>query len=134
MRVVTILGSPKPHGNTAAVLTMLEDQLKLGGHDADRIHVVDHEIGGCKGCYACPQSQAFPECAQADAADITQEVLIKMIARLSAFRAESSFRTWLYRIAANHIMNMARRPREYPFSSLESHGRLIDTTPDAELP
>jgi multimeric flavodoxin WrbA len=68
MRVMTILGSPKAHGNTATVLAMLEDQLRTGGHDVDRVHVVDHPIVGCLGCYACQQSETFPECAQADAA------------------------------------------------------------------
>jgi RNA polymerase sigma factor (sigma-70 family) len=33
-----------------------------------------------------------------DAADVTQEVLVKAITRLSSFRGESAFRTWLYRI------------------------------------
>lgn len=38
-----------------------------------------------------------------DAEDATQEVLIKAITRLSSFRRESSFSTWVYRIALNHL-------------------------------
>src|SRR5262245_28672938 len=34
-----------------------------------------------------------------DAEAVTQEVLIKVITNLSAFRGDSKFRTWLYRIA-----------------------------------
>src|SRR5579864_2160906 len=43
-----------------------------------------------------------------DAEDVTQEVLIKAITRLSTFQGNSQFRTWLYRIAANHVLNMKR--------------------------
>ena len=65
--MVTILGSPKAHGNTARVLATVEDELRLGGHTVNAVHTVAHEIGGCVG-YACQQSDTFPECAQKDAA------------------------------------------------------------------
>jgi len=35
-----------------------------------------------------------------DAEDVTQEVLVKVITKLSTFKGECKFRTWLYRIAA----------------------------------
>jgi RNA polymerase sigma factor (sigma-70 family) len=41
-----------------------------------------------------------------DAEEVTQEVLVKVITKLSTFKGESTFRTWLYRIAANHVLNM----------------------------
>ncbi len=44
-----------------------------------------------------------------DAEEVTQEVLLKAITRLSTFNGESKFRTWLYRITANHVLNMKRR-------------------------
>jgi RNA polymerase sigma factor (sigma-70 family) len=44
-----------------------------------------------------------------EAADLTQEVLIKMITRLSQFRNESSFTTWLYRIMMNHFLTAEKR-------------------------
>ncbi len=47
-----------------------------------------------------------------DAEEVTQEVLIKAITRLSTFHGESQFRTWLYRITANHVLNMKRREGE----------------------
>ena len=40
---------------------------------------------------------------------VTQEVLIKVITKLSTFKGQRTFRTWLYRIAANHVLNMKRR-------------------------
>jgi DNA-directed RNA polymerase specialized sigma24 family protein len=44
-----------------------------------------------------------------DAEEVTQEVLVKVITKLSTFKGKSTFRTWLYRIAANHVLNMKRR-------------------------
>src|SRR5437867_11878614 len=43
-----------------------------------------------------------------DAEDATQEILIKLLTRLSTFEGRSSFRTWLYRLVFNHILNMKR--------------------------
>src|SRR5688572_31296665 len=47
-----------------------------------------------------------------DAEDTTQEILIKLITKLSTFQGKSSFRTWLYRIVANHVLNQNRRSWE----------------------
>lgn len=70
-----------------------------------------------------------------DAEDVTQEILIKMITKLSGFRKESSFRTWLYRIVVNHVLNMKKsRGENNHSSSFEDYGRIIDNTPDMPLP
>jgi RNA polymerase sigma factor (sigma-70 family) len=62
-----------------------------------------------------------------DAEDIAQEILIKLITKLSTFRKRSSFRTWLYRIVVNHALTMRRRPWERMFRSFDRQARLIDT-------
>jgi RNA polymerase sigma factor (sigma-70 family) len=47
------------------------------------------------------------------AEDITQEVLIRIITRLSTFDpGKASFRTWAYRIVVNHIINTGRSRKE----------------------
>jgi RNA polymerase sigma factor (sigma-70 family) len=69
-----------------------------------------------------------------DAEDVTQEVLIKMISRLSSFKFESAFRTWLYRIVANHVIDMERRRPEQMVNSFEEYWKGIEATPDADLP
>ena len=69
-----------------------------------------------------------------DAKDVTQEVLIKIITKLSTFRRQSSFRTWAYRIAINHILNMKKSRGEQNHSpNFRDYGISIDNTPDYEL-
>ena len=58
-----------------------------------------------------------------DAQDVTQEILIKMITKLSTFQRKSRFRTWLYRMVTNHVINMKRTRLEHRFSSLD---HLVD--------
>jgi RNA polymerase sigma factor (sigma-70 family) len=69
-----------------------------------------------------------------DAEDVTQEILTKIITSLSGFQGRSSFRTWLYRIVANHVINMRKRKGETIFYSFERYGQSIDSTPDFDLP
>jgi RNA polymerase sigma factor (sigma-70 family) len=69
-----------------------------------------------------------------DAEEVTQEVLIKAITRLDSFKGESKFRTWLYRITANHVLNMKRRGGESPPHTFSSYATAINETPDLDLP
>ncbi|RPI17958.1 MAG: RNA polymerase sigma factor [Ignavibacteriae bacterium] len=70
-----------------------------------------------------------------EAADITQEVLIKIITKLSSFQGRSSFRTWAYRIVVNHVLNMKKsRGEQMHRSNFADYGRAIDNTPDFDLP
>ncbi|MCE9598928.1 MAG: RNA polymerase sigma factor [Spirochaetia bacterium] len=66
-----------------------------------------------------------------DAEDATQEIMIRAITRLSTFRGESAFTTWVYRIAANHLINMKKSRMERREVSFESVGReLASVQPD----
>ncbi len=70
-----------------------------------------------------------------DAKDVTQEVLVKVITKLSTFRKESSFRTWLYRIVFNYILNLRRVNAEQSrLTDFNSYGEAIDSCPDNEFP
>lgn len=44
----------------------------------------------------------------ADAADVVQEVFLKVFRNVVAFRGESSIKTWIYRIAVNEARNQRR--------------------------
>ncbi|HEY4335584.1 MAG TPA: RNA polymerase sigma factor [Puia sp.] len=65
-----------------------------------------------------------------DAADLTQEVLVKMITKLSQFESKSSFRTWLYRIVMNHFLSAQRRKTET--TNWEDLGVFIDNVHNQE--
>jgi RNA polymerase sigma factor (sigma-70 family) len=69
-----------------------------------------------------------------DAEDATQEILIKILTRLSSFESRSTFRTWLYRIVVNHLLNMRRSRVEDPAISFRMYGEELDRTPDLDLP
>src|SRR5215813_2169288 len=69
-----------------------------------------------------------------DAEEVTQEVLVKVITKLSTFKGKSTFRTWLYRIAANHVLNMKRRWAERRTTTFADYGAAIEGTPDLDLP
>ena len=40
-----------------------------------------------------------------DAEDASQDILLKVITHLSSFKGKSSFSTWVFRIAVNHLKN-----------------------------
>ncbi len=44
----------------------------------------------------------------ADAADVTQEVFVKVFRNISSFHGEASLRTWIYRIALREASNQRR--------------------------
>lgn len=55
-----------------------------------------------------------------DAADLTQEALIKAFTSISRFKGKSSFFTWLYRIAVNTALTHVKRNRMRHFFSFDS--------------
>lgn len=61
-----------------------------------------------------------------DAEDATQEILVRLVTRLDSFRGESSFRTWAYRVAANHLLTTRARRMERPTISFEEFARDLD--------
>jgi RNA polymerase sigma factor (sigma-70 family) len=61
-----------------------------------------------------------------DAADLTQEILLKMLANLSKFESKSSFRTWLYRMAVNHFISATRKKSEVEVHSFGELGEFLD--------
>src|SRR3982750_4206714 len=54
-----------------------------------------------------------------DAADLTQDAFIKAFQSINRFGGQSSFFTWLYRIAVNSTLSHLRKTRLRSFFSLE---------------
>jgi len=44
-----------------------------------------------------------------DAKDATQDILIKVITNLSSFEHKSAFKTWVYRLASNNLINFKKK-------------------------
>ena len=61
-----------------------------------------------------------------DAEDLTQEVFVQAFQHIGSFRAEATFGTWLYRIAANRCMAEARKRRPV-FRDVDD----VEATPNA---
>lgn len=57
-----------------------------------------------------------------DAADACQEILLKIVTRLSTFEGRSAFRTWIYRVALNHLLNQKASRMEAKHLSFEQFG------------
>lgn len=73
----------------------------------------------------------------AAAEDATQEVLIRVITKLGTFDpARAAFRTWLYRLVVNHIINAKRSRNEAAMEDAlrgEGYDRFIERLPDRRL-
>ncbi len=48
----------------------------------------------------------------AEAEDATQEILQRIVTKLVTFRGDSAFRTWSFRVATNHLLNVRRSRAE----------------------
>ena len=60
-----------------------------------------------------------------DAADATQEILLKVVTNLGGFRRQAAFTTWVFQIARNHLLTASTRSRESPEVSLEALGEKL---------
>lgn len=70
----------------------------------------------------------------ADAEDAAQDILLKMITHLSSFRGESSFTTWVFSIASNHLKNYKKHMfAHYPLS-FEYYGEDIENGKVHDVP
>ncbi len=59
----------------------------------------------------------------ADAQDAAQDILLKVMTHLSTFRGESSFTTWVFRIAINHLKNYKKHMFAHHPISFEYYGK-----------
>jgi RNA polymerase sigma factor (sigma-70 family) len=63
----------------------------------------------------------------ADAEDACQEVFIKVITHLGEFRGEAGLRTWIHRIAVNHLLDRKKSRLEQMSMTFDSFGQdLLD--------
>ena len=70
-----------------------------------------------------------------DAEDASQDILLKVMTHLSSFKGESSFTTWVFRIAVNHLKDykkhmFAQFPLSFEFYGDDIRNGKIQDVPD----
>src|ERR1700709_415480 len=70
----------------------------------------------------------------ADAADITQEVFIKVFRSIRNFHGEASLRTWLYRIALHEASNQRRWWSRHKRQEITIDSSITEPDDDGEMP
>ena len=55
-----------------------------------------------------------------DAEDAAQEVFLNVYKKISEFRGESKFSTWLYQVTRNHCLNLINRRNRNEFLAINS--------------
>src|SRR3990172_4451212 len=68
------------------------------------------------------------------AEDATHDVFLKAWRRQDQFRGDSSWRTWVYRIAINHCHNLQRAWSERHIQPAADQALLENTVADADSP
>src|SRR5215470_15542893 len=58
-----------------------------------------------------------------DAEDATQEILVRVVTRLAQFDFRSRLKTWVYRMAVNHILDVKKSPLERMELTFDRFGR-----------
>ncbi len=67
-----------------------------------------------------------------DAEDAAQEILVKIIANLGTFMGKSAFKTWMFKVAYNHILTIRKRKAEHNAVSFKEYEESLDTTTSYE--
>ncbi|MBS6953138.1 MAG: RNA polymerase sigma factor [Enterocloster asparagiformis] len=70
-----------------------------------------------------------------DAEDAAQDIFLKVITHLATFRGESAFTTWVFRIAANHLIHyrkhmFAQLPLSFEYYGDDIEHAVLDEVPD----
>ena len=76
MKIIALQGSPRKKGNTAKILSWVEEELHSLGHEVESIYLNDKNIKGCLACAKCKEKPETIGCVQKDDAP---EILEKMI-------------------------------------------------------
>jgi RNA polymerase sigma factor (sigma-70 family) len=73
-------------------------------------------------------------CNREDAEDATQEILVRIVTRLSQFNFRSKLRTWAYRVAVNYILDVKKSPVERLHLSFVQFAEDLTTGLSLEAP
>ena len=65
MNILVLNGSPRPHGNTAALVNTFADEAQKADHHVSVFQIGNRDIRGCKNCDAC-RATLNGNCVQKD--------------------------------------------------------------------
>lgn len=123
MNVLALLGSPRPDGNTRAVLDSVLEGARQAGAATELIELVSLEnLSGCMECFVCQQTPDAPGCA---VDDDMQEILAKALTADVLVLATPVFcwsMSWLLKAAVDRFYCMFKFGDQEVRCLLESHG------------
>ena len=76
MKVCILMGSPRKHGNTAALLEPFCEELRMAGEEVETIWLYDRDIRPCVACRTCQKDWTVFGCAQQDDAQAIFDTIL----------------------------------------------------------
>ncbi|THB80419.1 MAG: flavodoxin family protein [Desulfobacteraceae bacterium] len=120
MKITILQGSARKKGNTAKVLSWVEEELTGMGHEVDSIYLHSKNLKGCMGCGKCKEKAEPVGCIQKD--DVP-EVLDRMIqSQLVIFSSPLYF--WGFSAQIKAVID--RTYCLYTNANQPSHASLVD--------
>ncbi len=123
MKVLALLGSPRPEGNTRAVLDSVLEGARQAGAKTELIELSTlKDLSGCVECFVCQQTPDAPGCA---VDDDMQEVLAKALTADVLVLATPVFcwsMSWLLKAAVDRFYCMFKFGDEEARCLLEGRG------------
>src|ERR1700722_7586389 len=118
-RSQTIDRSPKPPDANAAVAEDMSQTIRLAQQGDSHAFESIYKAHSPRVYRLCLRMAGNPS----DAEDLTQEAFLQLFRKIASFRGESSFSTWLHRLAVNVVLMRFRRKR-HPEVSLDATNDL----------
>jgi RNA polymerase sigma-70 factor (ECF subfamily) len=118
------------------VVTVDDQSLATGRPDADDVaRAAAGDRRAFERLYRAHVNRVFAVCARmvadrAQAEELTQDVFVRAWSKLSLYRGESAFTTWLHRLAVNVVLN-ARKTDGRNRSRFGSEAGEVDELPHA---
>jgi multimeric flavodoxin WrbA len=78
MKIVAFNGSPRPDGNTAAMLGIVFEELKAEGADCELVQLGGRPVRGCVACYKCFERKNNA-CAMREDDDFINKCILKIM-------------------------------------------------------
>lgn len=107
MRLLALQGSPRPNGNTQAVLDIVLASARKAGAETETIQLIDlKNLKGCMECLACDKNLDEPACAVDDDMQAILEKAIKADVIVWATPVFCWAPSWLLKMAMDRFYCM----------------------------